>query len=198
MMWMILLASITAATIFLERAYQLHRAQIRPEDFLKGIFNIVRRGNIIEAVAICEDTAGPVARIVRAALLHHDEDRETIRQAVIEAGKAEIPRLERRLYSLAVIARLTPMLGLLGTAIGLIEGLMVLQQKAPLIHAGDLSASLWQALLTTAAGLAVAIPCYACYNFLVTRVESILLDMEQAAGEVLTQLARRPAPERKA
>lgn len=190
MAWLILLAGIAAAAVFIERMLYLRRAQILPQDFLKGIFNVVRRQNIAEAVSLCDETPGPVARMVRSALLNHDGERETVRRAMIEAGMAEIPRLERRMGVLAVVSRLAPTLGLLGTVLSLMDSLLVMQRGAPLVHAGDLTGSLWRALVCTAAGLATAIPCFAAYNLLVGRVESILLDMERAVGEVLDQLAQ--------
>ena len=194
-MWLIFAASFLGVAVFLAKLYDLHRAQIRSSDFLKGIYNILNRHNIVEAVSICEETPGPVASIVRAAILRHDEERPVIAQAIEEAGLTEVPRLERNLTVLATLAQVTPMLGLLGTVLGMIRVLLVIEQKAPLVHAGDVLGGLWQALLTAAAGLAVAIPAYAGYNFLVSRVESIVLDMERAAVDILAYLtspARRP------
>ncbi|MBU1692709.1 MAG: MotA/TolQ/ExbB proton channel family protein [Verrucomicrobia bacterium] len=194
-MWFIFAASFLGVEVFLAKLYDLHRAQIRSSDFLKGIYNILNRHNIVEAVSICEETPGPVASIVRAAILCHDEERPVIAQAIEEAGLAEVPRLERNLTVLATLAQITPMLGLLGTVLGMIRVLLVIEQKAPLVHAGDVLGGLWQALLTAAAGLAVAIPAYAGYNFLVSRVEAIVLDMERAAVDILAYLTgptRRP------
>ncbi|MBP7830259.1 MAG: MotA/TolQ/ExbB proton channel family protein [Kiritimatiellae bacterium] len=188
MMWLILVVSFIGAAVFLAKLYELHRAQIPSGDFLKGIFNILNRHNIVEAVSICEETPGPVASVVRAAILHHDEERPAIAQAIEETGLAEIPRLERRVALLATVAQLAPVMGLLGTVIGMIRVLLTIEQKAPLVHAGDVLGGLWQALLAAAAGLAVGIPAYAGYNFLVSRVESILLDMERAAADILTYL----------
>jgi len=188
-MWLILAASVLGVAVFLAKLYDLHRAQIRSGDFLKGIYNILNRHNIVEAVSICEETPGPVASIVRAAVLHHGEDRPVIAQAIEEAGLAEVPRLERNLTVLATIAQIAPMMGLLGTVLGMIRVLLVIEQKAPLVHAGDVLGGLWQALLTAAAGLAVGIPAYAGYNLLVSRVESIVLDMERAAVDILAFLA---------
>ena len=192
-MWMILFCSILAGLIFLERLLHLHRAQIGTADFLSGIYNIVNRNNIAEAVSICEETPGPVAHIVRAAVLQHDSSREVIAQHIVEAGTAEIPRLERNLNVLLTLAQVTPLLGLLGTVLGMMHVLLVVEEKAPLVHAGDLSGGLWQALITTAAGLAVAIPTYAAYNFLAGRVESIVLDMERASSQILGFLLNRSA-----
>ena len=192
MLGLILLVGLAAAAIFLERLYYLHRAQIKWRDFLLGIINILKRQNIAEAVSICEETPGPVAQLARAAILHHDEGPVRIRRAMEETGLVEMPRLESRLPLLATLAHLSPLLGLLGTVLGLMRMLLTIQQKAPLVHAGDLSAGLWQALLATAAGLAVSIPAYAGYNLLLARVASVSLDMERAAMELENYFAQNP------
>jgi len=188
-MWVMLVCSIGVVIIFFERLFHLHRAQIGSHDFLAGLYNILRRGNVAEAVSICEETPGPEAAVVRAAILHHDESTESISRAVREAGLCEVPRLERNMNLLYTVALITPMLGLLGTVLGMIETLMALEQQAPLVHAGNLSGGLWQALISTAAGLSIAIPAYAGYNFLVGRVEAVLQSMERSAAEILVFLA---------
>lgn len=190
MMWLILACGVLAATIFLKKLFDLHRAQIRWEVFLKGIFNILDRQNIVEAVSICDETPGPVASLVRAAILRHDEGAESIERGIEQAGLSEIPRLERHLPMLATFAQISTLLGLFGTVLGMMHVLLAVEQKAPLVHAGDLVGGLWQALLATAAGLAVAIPAYAGHNFLVSRVESIVLDMERAAARILAYLTQ--------
>ena len=190
-MWLLLACSLLAGIIFLERLLHLHRAQISSPEFLKGIYNILRRDNLVEAVSICEETPGPVAHIVRAAVLHHDEPGESIARAIQEAGLAEVPRLERNLNMLLTLAQVAPLIGLLGTVLGMMQVLITIEQKSPLVHAGDLGAGLWQALISTAAGLAIAIPTYMAYNFLVGRVEAVVLDMERASGEILTFLVNR-------
>ncbi|MFH0954113.1 MAG: MotA/TolQ/ExbB proton channel family protein [Verrucomicrobiota bacterium] len=197
MMWLILASGVVAAMVFLKKLFDLHRAQIKWDVFLKGIYNILDRQNIVEAVSICDEAPGPVAALVRAAVLHHDEDRDSIQRAVEQTALSEIPRLEQTLPMLATLAQIVPLMGLLGTVLGMMQVLLAIHQKAPLVHAGDLMSGLWQALIATAAGLAVAIPAYAGYNFLVTRVEAIVLDMERAAGEILAYLARRGAPKGK-
>jgi biopolymer transport protein ExbB len=188
-MWLILACSFMAAVIFFERLFNLHRAQIKADDFLKGIYNVLRQRNYVEAVSICDETPGPVAHMVRSAVLHHDEDPERIRRAIEETGFVEVPRLEKNLGLLATLAKVTPLIGLLGTILGMMRVLLVAQQKAPLIQSGDLMAGLWQAMICAAAGLLVAILAYAGYNFLVTRVESIVLDMEKSSGDIVTFLA---------
>ncbi len=186
MTWLILASSLLATIIFLERLLNLHRAQIKSGDFLTGILTILKRQNIVEAVSMCDETPGPVARIVRAAILRHDEGRERIVRAVEVAGLDEIPRLEKNLPLLSTLAQIMPLMGLLGTVLGMMQMLIAIEQKAPLVHAGDLAVGIWQALVSTAAGIAVAILAYAGHSFLVGRVESIVLDMERAAGEIVS------------
>lgn len=183
-MWPIMASSIVAAVLFLERVFHLHRAQIKPDDFLNGIYTIVNRGNTAEAVSICDQTPGPVAHMVRTALLHSDEPPLELKQTINKAGLGEIPRLEKNLGGLLTIAQVTPLLGLMGTVVGLIRIFMVMEQHAPLVEIGDLSAGIWQALTTTAVAIAVSIPAFAAYNFLLSRVEYITLNMEYAAEEI--------------
>lgn len=192
-LWLILGISLAGAAVFLERLFNLHRAQIKTGDFLNGIYNILRKNNAVEAISICEETPGPVSRIVRAAILHAGEPPESIRLSIEETGLAEIPRLEKNLGLLATVAQIAPLLGLLGTALGMMQILWVLQAKAPLVHAGDLMSGLWSALVATAAGLVVAVLAYAGYNFLVARVESIVLDMDRSASEILSFMVNRPS-----
>ena len=183
-MWPILACSVVAAGLYLERVFHLHRAQIKQDDFLSGIYTIVNRGNTAEAVSICDQTPGPVAHIVRTALLHADEPREEIKHTIAKAGLSEIPRLEKNLGGLLTVAQITPLLGLLGTVVGLVKVFMAMEGGAPLAEIGDLSAGIWEALITTAVGLCVSIPAFAGYNFLLSRVERITLNMEYAAEEI--------------
>lgn len=187
-MWVHLVLALAVATIFLERLFHLHRAHIRVDDFLKGVFNILRKGNTVEAVTICEETPGPVARVVQAAVLKADAEASEICQAVEDVGLEEVPRLQARLGLLATLGQIAPYMGLLGTVLGMMEILVGLQEKAPLVHAGDLAGGLWQALISTAAGLSIAVVAYAAYNLLVGRVEAIILDMERAANEAISFL----------
>ena len=184
-MWVILAGGAIALVVFLERFFHVHRAKIKTDDFLKGICNILRHGNVNEAVSICDDTPGPAAYIVRTAILHYDQSREVISRAIDDAALTEIARMERRFGVLATIAQIAPLMGVLGTVLGMIQTVLAIQQKAPLVQIGDLATGLWQALLTTAAGLVVAMFSYIGYNLLVSKVDVIALDMERASGEIL-------------
>ena len=108
-----------------------------------------------------------------------------MREALEEAGLAEVPRLEEKLNLLATIAQLAPLLGLLGTVLGFIQTFSLMQDAGLNAHVGQLSTGIWKALVCSAAGLAVAIPAHAAYNYLVSRVNSIVLDMERAATEIV-------------
>lgn len=183
--WLLLAMGLFAILVFLERLFNLHRAQIAADDFLKGVYTILNRGNTVEAATICEETPGPVARLALAAVLHHDDTLENISRAMEDAGLAEIPRMERGLGWLATLARITPMVGLFGTVLGLMDILLAAQRNAPLVQTADLTGGLWAALTATALSLVIAILAYSGYNLLVSRIESILLDMERSASALL-------------
>lgn len=188
-LWIILASGVVAFLVFLERSLHLHRARIKADDFLKGIFNILRRRNIAEALAICDETPGPVAYIVRRAIQQRAERKEDIRSAVDDASMAETSRMERRLVVIATVAQIAPLLGLLGTVLGMVESLLAMQLEAPLIQSADVLGGIMRALVTTAAGLMVAIPCYAAFNLLVIKIDRIVLDMERAASEIVAFLS---------
>ena len=183
--WLLAACGLFAALVFFERLFNLHRAQIAADDFLKGVYNIRNRDNTVEAATICEEAPGPVARLALAAVLHHDDTLENIGRAIEEAGLEEIPRMERGLGWLATLARITPLIGLLGTVLGMMEMLLAANRNAPLVQSADLTGGLWTALAATALSLVIAILAYAGYNLLVSRVESILLDMERSASALL-------------
>src|SRR5256885_5735305 len=161
MIWLILAASATALVVFFQRVLHYHRAQINSLEFLNGVRNVLKRANIVEALSICDATPGPVARLVKTAILNRDHGRERVREALEEAGLAEVPRLEEKLNLLATIAQLAPLLGLLGTVLGIIQNFMTMQNNGLYAHVGKLSEGVWKALICAAAGLAVAIPAHA-------------------------------------
>ncbi len=187
-MWALAGLSICSLVLFFHKLLELHRSQIDARDFLPGLYNVLRRGNTVEAVTICEDTPGPVAHLLRAALLKIEEPPEEIARAVQQAGLSEIPRLEHGLNLLATLGKIAPMLGLLGTVVSMMDTLRIFFDQAPLAEVDNFSLPLWNALLTTAAGISISIPIYAGYNLLVSRIESLVLDMEFAASDIIAFL----------
>jgi biopolymer transport protein ExbB len=191
--WIIVGAGALAFGVFVERSFHLHRARIKAEDFVKGVMTVLQRGNVNEALAICEDTPGPVANLARTAILHRHDPCEALRAALEETSAAEASRMQRRLVVVATVAQLAPLLGLLGTVLGMIETVIALQTQGELVHTASVMGGLLKALVTTAAGLTVAIPCYAAFNLLVLKIDRIALDMQRAASELLAAVAQ-PAP----
>ncbi len=189
-MWLLLLLSIIGLILFIERTLYLHRSQIRSTEFLSGIKNILRKRRLVEALTVCEETPGPVASVVKAGLLHHEEDEAKMRFAIQEAALVEIPAMERRIGSITAIAHVAPLLGLLGTVLGLINAFSLLQAEGAYAHAGMLAGGVWQALLTTAAGLAVAVPAYLAQHFLYGRVRALAHDMEWVGNEIMQFLLK--------
>ena len=186
--WLILIAAAIAIAVFIERALHCHRAQINSTEFLNGVRNVLKRENVVEAISICDATPGPVARLVKTAILNRDKGRERLREAVEEAGLTEVPLLEEKLNLLATIAQIAPLLGLLGTIIGFMDVFKGLQADGLYAHlSGDhsLADGIWHALICAAGGIAVAIFAHAGYNYLVSRVNKIVLDMERVSGEIV-------------
>lgn len=185
MLWVILVCGLVGFIAFIERGFHLHRAKIKSDDFVGGILNILRRNNIDEALAICEETPGPVARVAMTSILHRDSGREFLEAAVNDAGLSEISRLEVRVGAIATVAQIAPLLGLLGTVLALrtlVGGLAGSQWHW---EASIMSQGLDEALITTAAGLAVGIPCYAFYNLVAGKIEALVIDMERASSQLV-------------
>jgi biopolymer transport protein ExbB len=183
--WLILTAAAIAIAVFIERALHCHRAQINSTEFLNGVRNVLKRDNVVEAISICDATPGPVARLVKTAILNRDGGHDRVREAVEEAGLVEVPLLEEKLNLLATIAQIAPLLGLLGTILGFIRVFKQVEVEGLYAHINLLATGVWQALICAAAGIAVAIPVHAGYNYLVSRVNKIVLDMERASGEIV-------------
>ncbi|HLS28200.1 MAG TPA: MotA/TolQ/ExbB proton channel family protein [Opitutales bacterium] len=189
-MWLLLLLSLFALILFIERVLFLHTAQIRSTEFVSGIKNSLRKRRLVEALTLCEETPGPVAQVVKAGLLNYEEDEEKMRFAIREAALVEIPTLERRIGSIAAIAQAAPLLGLLGTVLGMISTFDIVHAEGPYVNASLVAGGIWQALLTTAAGLAIAIPAYLGHHFLAGRVRALVNDMEWVGNEMMQFLLK--------
>ena len=192
MLWVLLLTSAVAIAVFIERLLHYHRAQINSAEFLNGVRTVLKRDNVVEAISICDATPGPVARLVKTAILARDRGREGVREALEDAGLVEVPRLEEKLNLLATLAQLAPLMGLLGSVMGFIRIFGVFQSEGQFTHTSKLAGGVWEALICTAVGLAVAIPCHAGYNYLVSRVNQIVLDMEKSSTEIINLVTEKP------
>jgi biopolymer transport protein ExbB len=194
-MWLLLLLGVVALVIFLERALYLHRGQIRSTEFLTGIKNLLQKNRLMEALTLCEETVGPVAKVVKAGLRQATADEAGLRFAVQEAALVEIPVLERRISALAAIAQIAPLLGLLGTLLGMIKTFWLFNQGGSYATPVVLASGMWEALLTAAAGLAVAIPAHLARHFLSGRVRVLVQDIEWAGSELMRYLLQEYRPD---
>ncbi len=191
LMWPILACSVISIGVFAERLFTLHRATIHVGEFLQGLSNLVQRRNFAEALHESAGTPGPVARVVHAAILHHNLPPSELREIVREAGQLEVPKLERFLGVLATLAYLTPLLGLLGTVTGMIDSFATLSSNGGYATVTELSNGVYKSLLTTAAGLVVATPTFVAYSYLSSRVNRLMHEMERAGIEVVHMLSDR-------
>jgi len=190
-MWPILLCSIFAFGIILEKFLYLRKVSIDVPGFLNSIMEKMKRHETKEALQICEAVKSPMANILKAGILKYDRPRAQIIETIEDASLYEIPRLEKNLNTLATIAHISPLLGLLGTVAGMVNCFHAIQVKAATFHLvspADLASGIWEALLTTVAGLLVAIPTFVAYNYLVSRVNSFILEMERASTELVNFL----------
>lgn len=189
LMYLILAGSVIGLGVFLERLYHLHRARIDTERFMEEICSLVRNNEIQGAIDLSSRTPGPVAHIVDAGLARYSRSRTEIRETIEDAGVHEVPRLEKNLVVLATLAHVSPLLGLLGTVLGMIRAFMTIEEMQGVVNPSDLAGGIWEALLTTAFGLVVAIAAYVAYNYLVARVGKMVLDMETSATEMVGLLS---------
>lgn len=193
-MWPILICSVIAFAIMVERLLALRREEIDTKAFMEQISKSLKRNRVMDAIELCERTKGPIASILKAGLLKHDRPRQDIREAIEDASVHEVPRLEKNLPVLATVAHISPLLGLLGTVTGMVQAFQVIESKASAVNPvnpGDLAGGIWEALLTTVAGLCVAIPTYVAYNYLVSRVDGFVLEMERSATDLLNILGEK-------
>lgn len=190
-MWIILLCSVVALGVFLERLLFLHRVSIRVGELLGGLSLLIRNGRIDEALGESSASPGPVARVLQAALLRPNAAREVLQSITADASLLEIPKLERNLPLLAALAYLTPLLGLLGTVLGLLDAFLSVSAHGGYATIAELSRGVYESLLNSAAGLGVAIPAYLGHSYLCSRVNDIIQDMERAGIEIVNLLTDR-------
>jgi biopolymer transport protein ExbB len=184
-MWPILLFSLIALTVIIERFIVFHKAKINVNEFLTKVRKalLVNR-NVKEAIKVCEQYRGPVASVVKAGLLRYGHDRQDIEKTIENAALYELDRLERRLGILATTANVEPMLGFLGTVSGMIKSFGTLATQG-LSNPGAVAAGISEALITTAAGLIIAIPAQLAFNWFTTKVTRFVRDIETASNMLL-------------
>lgn len=185
-LWIIGICSLIAMFIFFKKTFQFHREEVNVRELVRGLENVLRRNGFVEAISLCDNTPGPAARVLSAAILAYERRDEDLNQAIDDACLEELPKLEKNIDILGTIGFISPLLGLLGTVLGMMETFQTVNVTSSMaLSSTELAGTIRMALITTAGGLAVAIPCYVAYNYLISRVNAITLDMEKAASEII-------------
>ncbi len=190
-MWPIILCSIAAVGILLERLWTLQRKRVLPEELIKKVSQLAESGQVNAKVIEALEKNSPLGRVLAAALANRDRGREIMMERVQDTGRHVVHELERFLNSLGTIASISPLLGLLGTVTGIIRAfnaVMLGGMGDPRMLAGGIS----EALVTTAGGLAVAIPSFIAYRYLRGKVERIVIEMEKIAVAFADSLGAKP------
>lgn len=188
LIWLLLACSCLSIGIFIERFLYFHRSSINVGDFLQGLANLIKKKNYAEALHECAGTPGPVARVIHAGVRRHESDRTDLKDIVQEAGQMEVPKLERYLAVLLTIAYVAPLIGLLGTVIGLVDTFVKVRGGSGFAPPAELANGIYEALITSAVGLAVAIPTYIFYSYLAAYVKTLMHDMERGGIEIVNML----------
>ncbi len=185
LMWPILLCSIISVTIIIERFYHFYRARMKVSNIFSRVKSLLRDGKAEEALKLCESTSGPIAHILAIGIHIRKRSLEEKEKIIVRAGSRVVRQLDRNLRGLAIIGNITPLLGLLGTVTGMIRAFMKIQELGGRVDASVLAGGIWEALITTAAGLSVAIPTIVFYHYFEGRVDNIASQMKDVASELL-------------
>lgn len=181
--------SIITFTIFIERLMQLKRSEIDTNAFILQLRKNINEGNVIEAIHTCEKTEGTISNIVKAGLSKHNRSKEEIENAMEIAGLIEISQLEKNAKILSIIAHIAPLIGLLGTVLGFIQAFAEMRMSGLVdISANRIGEAMEYALVTTAAGLVVAIPSVLAFNYIVSRIEGFVLEIQTTSSEIIDLL----------
>jgi biopolymer transport protein ExbB len=205
LMWAILVASIVGVGIFFERLWSTQRSKVLPRAFVDRIRALVAKGKVNEALLLCEENASSIALIIASALraFEHSTSRGDIKEAVEEVGAREIAHMDRNVEIVGTVATISPLLGLLGTVVGMIQVFrnFVEAYASGAVGPDTFAQGIWQALITTAYGLTVAIPMLLLYRVLLDRTNKLVLEMEEDAMAIVNLLEdgrraakARPAP----
>lgn len=184
--------SLLSFTIFIERFIHLRKSEIDTNKFIVNMRKSIKEGNIVEAIGICDKTQGTIANIIKAGLIKHNRAKEQIENAMEVAGLIEIAQLEKNAKLLSIIAYIAPLIGLLGTVLGFIQAFAEMRMSGLVdISATRIGEAMEYALVTTAAGLVVAIPSIIAYNYIVSRVEGFILEIQTTSSEIVDLLTDR-------
>ena len=181
MMWPLLIAAVLGLAVIFWRLAVLSRARMVSKKVIKKTRAFLSNGNIDGAVEYCEHSAGPAAAILLAGLKRVGKGREAIEKAIENAAALELAFLEKGLIVLSSVSTVAPLMGFLGTVIGMIQAFAAIEMHGE-VEATLVAAGIKVALITTASGLAIAIPVNIGHNYFVTRIDDLILDMQESAA----------------
>jgi biopolymer transport protein ExbB len=187
----ILLCSVIALALFLERLIRLSRVRIRGNGLVNQISRHLKNGEDHQAYELAKQDASPMGRVFTQAMEVKGQDRETLETVLAHATETETRELSRYLQALATIGNITPLLGLLGTVLGMIKAFMVIQEMGGKVNAAVLAGGIWEAMLTTALGLAVALPTMVAHSYLAARVDRYEAQLQEGTVVFLKSLGSR-------
>jgi len=185
----IIACSVIALGVFLERLFALQKSRIIPDQFIKRIEELVNDNRVGDALLLCQENHNPMARVMAAALRCADKTRSRIKESVEEVGKYEGAMLERYIEIVGTIAAITPLLGLLGTVFGMIKVFQRVEESG-LGDPSVFASGIWEALITTAVGLSVAIPAFIFYKYLLSRIDRLIIEMEDRSLAMIDLVAK--------
>lgn len=188
----IALMSVIAVYIFVERYIVINRASKDEHNFMNNIRDFIHNGRIDSALSLCKNNQTPIARMIEKGIIRIGKPLNDINAAIENVGKLEVSKLEKKMAALATIAGAAPMLGFLGTVTGMVQAFYDMSMAGNNIDIALLSGGIYQAMITTVAGLIVGILGYICYNILVARVEKVVFILEARATEFM-DLLHEPA-----
>ena len=184
-MVLILLLSIIAGVIIIERLLFFRKIRMDEDKFIDRLKSAIQKGHYDEAVDICDNYSTPLANLMKVGIEHRNYGKTEIKESILAAANLEVPQLERYLTSLGTIAHISPLLGLLGTVTGNIKAFGVLGQFGSVADPSLLATGISEALLTTAAGIIVSIPAVAFYNYLVGKANYTITNLENRANDMV-------------
>lgn len=184
-MWPILLCSVIGLAVVIDRFLVIRRAKINVPAFMVRIRGYIKKKDMSGAASYCMQEKSPIAHMVRKGLKKFGLGHERVREAIENAGRQEIGKMEKGLSILATISGVAPLLGFLGTVTGMIQAFMTIEDLAGAANPSDLAGGIWEALITTAFGLIVGIPALAFYNYFTNKVKRSVSDMETVANDVV-------------
>ncbi|MBS3945271.1 MAG: MotA/TolQ/ExbB proton channel family protein [Melioribacter sp.] len=187
-MYFILASSIVAVAIAIEKFIVLKKAKVNVPAFLIKLRALIKKKDLEGAISYCMQERTPVSNIVKKGLKKIRFGHQRVVEAIESAGRQEISKLEKGLSILASIAGIAPLLGFLGTVTGMIGAFMKIQELQGSANPADLAGGIWEALITTAFGLIVGIPALAFYNFFVSKINKLVVDMERISTDLIDVL----------